>query len=182
VEWYWQGKTEKLESKTRPSATLPTANPTWIDLGANPWTEGTNIYRSFGENVASGNLEVWLWNYRMILKWIWYLITMNTTAGYWGHRVSLCSTSSRYPVTTDYGLAGSLRTQRGALITAGRQMTAARVTRAINNSSNQLMWKCAAWTTLHQLLTYDVLRISEVSCSDLGREALYYLEGFPWCR
>jgi hypothetical protein len=41
-------------------------------------------------------------NYRMILKWIWYLITVNTTAGYWGHRVSLCSTSSSYPVTTDY--------------------------------------------------------------------------------
>jgi hypothetical protein len=76
------GKNRKTRTKTRPSATLSTANPTWIDPGANPWTEGTNIYRSFGENVASGNLEVRLRNYRMILKWIWYLITVNTTAGY----------------------------------------------------------------------------------------------------
>jgi hypothetical protein len=31
VEWYWQGKTEKLRGKNCPSATLSTTNPTWTD-------------------------------------------------------------------------------------------------------------------------------------------------------
>jgi hypothetical protein len=39
VEWYWQGKTEEL-GETRPSATLSTTNPTWIDPGANPGLRG----------------------------------------------------------------------------------------------------------------------------------------------
>jgi hypothetical protein len=108
-----------------------------------------------------------------------YLITLNMADGYGDHRVSLWSTSSAPRL---WGSVGSLRTARGALITAGRQMTAARVTRAINNCSSQLMCESArAWTTtLHQLLTYVVLRIWEVSCSNLGREALYCPESFPW--
>jgi hypothetical protein len=40
VEWYWQGKTEKLGRKTCPSATLSTTNPTWTYSGANPVLRG----------------------------------------------------------------------------------------------------------------------------------------------
>jgi hypothetical protein len=40
VEWYWQGKTEGLGKKTRPSATLSTTNPTWIALGAKQGLRG----------------------------------------------------------------------------------------------------------------------------------------------
>jgi hypothetical protein len=35
VEWYWQGKTNKLREKTCPNATLSITNPTWIDLSIN---------------------------------------------------------------------------------------------------------------------------------------------------
>jgi hypothetical protein len=35
-----RGKTEELGRKTCPSATSPTTNPTWIDLGANPGLRG----------------------------------------------------------------------------------------------------------------------------------------------
>jgi hypothetical protein len=40
MEWNWQGKTEVLGEKTCLSATLPTTNPTWTDLGSNPGLRG----------------------------------------------------------------------------------------------------------------------------------------------
>jgi hypothetical protein len=36
VEWYWQGKTERTQRKTCPSAPLSTTDLTWIDFGTNP--------------------------------------------------------------------------------------------------------------------------------------------------
>jgi hypothetical protein len=39
VEWELAGK-PKYSEKTYPSATLPTTNPTWPDLGSNPGPQG----------------------------------------------------------------------------------------------------------------------------------------------
>jgi hypothetical protein len=90
VEWYWQGKTEKIRRKTFPSATLSATNSAWIDTDANPGLHGerpaTNrlshgtalcdICDTVGNQLGTFPVLVWFGGLRPGLlferrRWVW---------------------------------------------------------------------------------------------------------------
>jgi hypothetical protein len=67
----WQRK-PKYSEKTRPSATLSTKNPTWIDLGSNPGRRGGTLFRWSQRKLvrAISDSETIVWQ-----RLAWYIVT-----------------------------------------------------------------------------------------------------------